>query len=185
VMRMDILELYKKTGAFLEGHFVLRSGLHSPYFLQSTALLQHPLYAEAVGEALARQFEDERVDFVLGPAIGGVVLSFVTAKALGARALFAEKDGQGGMFIRRGFTVNEGDRFIAVEDVVTTGESVRKAIRAAQALGAVPVGVGAIVNRGKGVGWELPFRALFTLEAPLYPPEACPLCRAGVALEEV
>ncbi|MER3537203.1 MAG: orotate phosphoribosyltransferase [Thermus sp.] len=182
---MDILELYKKTGAFLEGHFVLRSGLHSPYFLQSTALLQHPLYAEAVGEALARQFEDERVDFVLGPAIGGVVLSFVTAKALGARALFAEKDGQGGMFIRRGFTVNEGDRFIAVEDVVTTGESVRKAIRAAQALGAVPVGVGAIVHRGSGVEFGVPFRFLLALEAPLYPPEACPLCRAGVALEEV
>lgn len=182
---MDVLELYRKTGAFLEGHFRLHSGLHSPYFLQSAALLQHPLYAEAVGEALARLFEDERVDFVLGPAIGGVVLSFVTAKALGARALFAEKDGRGGMFIRKGLTVNPGDRFLAVEDVVTTGDSVRKAIQAAQALGAVPVGVGAIVRRGKEVDFGVPFRALLALEAPLYAPEDCPFCRSGVPLEEV
>lgn len=182
---MDVLELYRKTGALLEGHFRLRSGLHSPHFLQSAALLQHPLYAEAVGEALARLFEEEGVDFVLGPAIGGVVLSFVTARALGARALFAEKDGRGEMFIRKGFTVNPGDRFLAVEDVVTTGESVRRAIRAAQALGALPVGVGAIVNRGGGVEFGVPFRFLLAFEAPLYPPENCPLCRAGIPLEEV
>ncbi|MGQ9736249.1 MAG: orotate phosphoribosyltransferase [Thermaceae bacterium] len=182
---MDVLDLYRRTGAFLEGHFLLRSGLHSPYFLQSAALFQHPLYAEAVGEALARLFEEEKVDFVLGPAIGGVILAFVTAKALGVRALFAEKDGKGGMTLRKGFTIKEGDRFIAVEDVVTTGESVRKAIRAAEARGAVLVGVGAIVNRGKGVEFGVPFRALVDLEVPTYPPEACPLCQKGVPLEEV
>ena len=81
---MDVLELYRRTGALLEGHFLLRSGMHSPFFLQSAALLQHPLYAEAVGEALGKLFEDEKVDFVIAPAIGGVVLSFVVAKALGA-----------------------------------------------------------------------------------------------------
>ena len=172
---MDVLELYRRTGALLEGHFLLRSGLHSPIFLQSAALLQHPLYAEAVGEALGKLFEDEKVDFVIGPALGGVVLSFVVAKALGARAL-----------LRRGLTVNPGDRFLAVEDVVTTGESVRKAIRAAEARGGVLVGVGAIVDRSRGeADFGVPFRALLKLEVPQYLPEACPLCRDGVPLEEV
>ncbi|TFU15580.1 orotate phosphoribosyltransferase [Thermus tengchongensis] len=183
---MDVLELYRRTGALLEGHFLLRSGLHSPLFLQSAALLQHPLYAEAVGEALGKLFEDEGVDFVIGPALGGVVLSFVVAKALGARALFAEKDGQGGMTLRRGLTVNPGERFLAVEDVVTTGESVRKAIRAAEARGGVLVGVGAIVDRSGGeAAFGVPFRALVRLGVPQYLPEACPLCRDGVPLEEV
>ncbi|MEN2981663.1 MAG: orotate phosphoribosyltransferase [Thermus sp.] len=183
---MEVLDLYRRTGALLEGHFLLRSGLHSPLFLQSAALLQHPLYAEAVGEALGRRFEEERVDFVIGPALGGVVLAFVVAKALGARALFAEKDGQGGMTLRKGLTVNPGDRFLAVEDVVTTGESVRKAIRAAEARGGVLVGVGAIVDRsGGGAAFGVPFQALLRLEVPQYAPEACPLCRAGVPLEEV
>ncbi|WP_022799239.1 orotate phosphoribosyltransferase [Thermus islandicus] len=183
---MDVLELYRRTGALLKGHFLLRSGLHSPVFLQSAALLQHPLYAEAVGEALGKLFEEERLEFVLGPAMGGVVLSFVVARALGARALFAEKDGRGGMTLRKGLLVNPGDRFLAVEDVVTTGESVRKAIRAAEARGAVLVGVGALVDRsGGGAAFGVPFRALARLEAPQYPPEACPLCRAGIPLEEV
>jgi orotate phosphoribosyltransferase len=183
---MEVLELYRRTGALLEGHFLLRSGMHSPLFLQSAALLQHPLYAEAVGEALGKLFEDQGVDFVIGPAIGGVVLSFVVARALGARALFAEKDGQGGMFIRKGLLVNPKDRFLAVEDVVTTGESVRRAIRAAEARGAVLVGVGALVDRSGGKAeFGVPFRALARLEVPQYAPEDCPLCRAGVPLEEV
>jgi len=183
---MDVLELYRRTGALLEGHFLVRSWMHSPFFLQSAALLQHPLYAEAVGEALGKLFKDEKVDFVIAPAIGGVVLSFVVAKALGARALFAEKDGRGGMLIRKGLTVNPGDRFLAVEDVVTTGESVRKAIRAAEARGGVLVGVGAIVDRSGGrAAFGVPFRALLALEVPHYPEEACPLCREGVPLEEV
>ncbi|BDG17085.1 orotate phosphoribosyltransferase [Thermus brockianus] len=183
---MEVLDLYRRTGALLEGHFLLRSGVHSPLFLQSAALLQHPLYAEAVGEALGKLFEDEKVDFVIGPAMGGVILAFVVARALGARALFAEKDGQGGMTIRKGLTLNPGERFLAVEDVVTTGESVRKAIRAAEARGAVCVGVGAIVDRSGGqAAFGVPFRALARLQVPQYPPEACPLCREGVPLEEV
>jgi len=183
---VDVLELYRKTGALLEGHFLLRSGRHSPVFLQSAALLQHPLYAEAVGEAIARKFEDERIDFVIGPAIGGVVLSFVTARAAGARALFAEKTPEGGMTIRAGLEVNEGERFLAVEDVVTTGASLRRAIEAARARGAVPVGAAAIIDRSAGpVAFGVPFHALASVQVPSYEPEACPLCRAGVPLEEV
>ncbi len=182
---MDVLELYRKTGALLEGHFLLRSGLHSPLFLQSATLLQYPPHAEAIGKALAEAFRGVGVGFVIGPAMGGVILAFTVAKALGARALFAEK-APGGMTIRPGLTVRPGEPFLAVEDVVTTGESVRKAIRAAEARGGVLVGVGAIVDRSGGrVDFGVPFRALLRLEVPQYPKEACPLCREGVPLEEV
>jgi orotate phosphoribosyltransferase len=183
---VDVLELYRKTGALLEGHFLLRSGRHSPFFLQSAALLQHPLYAEAVGEAIAKRFEEEAFDFVIGPAIGGVVLSFVVARAAGARAVFAEKTPYGGMTIRPGLEVGPGDRFLAVEDVVTTGGSLRRAIEAARARGAVPVAAAAIIDRSGGTaGFGVPFEALATLQVPAYEPEDCPLCRAGVPLEEV
>ncbi len=183
---MDVLDLYRKTGALLEGHFLLRSGYHSPFFLQSAALLQHPLYAEAVGQAIAERFEDERVDFVIGPAIGGVVLSFVVARALGARALFAEKTEGGGMTIRPGLEVKAGDRFLAVEDVVTTGGSLRRTIAAATSRGAVPVAAAAIVDRSGGAArFGVPFAALARFDVPVYEPEGCPLCRAGTALEEV
>ncbi|RDI95309.1 orotate phosphoribosyltransferase [Meiothermus sp. QL-1] len=183
---MDVLELYRKTGALLEGHFLLRSGRHSPRFLQSTTLLQHPLYAEAVGQALAGLFEELSVDFVVGPAMGGVVLAFVTAKALGARALFAEKDGMGGMRVREGLTIHPGERFLAVEDVVTTGASVQQAIRAAEAKGARCVAVGAIVDRSGGrAEFGVPFRALLELDFPTYAPASCPLCQRGIPLEEV
>lgn len=186
MVSMDVLALYRKTGALLEGHFLLRSGRHSPLFLQSATLLQHPIYAEVVGEALADLFEETKVDFVIGPAMGGVVLSFVTARALGVRALFAEKDGLGGMLVREGLSVNPGEKFLAVEDVVTSGASVQKAIQAAEAKGAICAGVGAIVDRSGGkMAFRVPFRAVVSLDIPNYFPEDCPLCKSGVSLQEV
>jgi len=182
---VDVLKLYRETAAYLEGHFLLRSGLHSPKFLQSTTLMQHPIYAEAIGEALGELFDDLDLDFVIGPAMGGVVLAFVTAKALGVRALFAEKEGEGQMGIREGLTLHPGERFLAVEDVVTTGGSVQRAIRAAEAKGARCVAVGAIIDRSQGVDFGVPFRALTRLEFPTYAPEDCPLCSQGVPLQEV
>lgn len=181
---MDVLKLYRETGAYLEGHFLLRSGLHSPKFLQSTTLMQHSIYAEAVGEALGGLFEELELDFVIGPAMGGVVLAFVTAKALGARALFAEKGGEGEMFVREGLTVNPGERFLAVEDVVTTGRSVQRAIQAAENKGAKCVAVGAIIDRSQGADFGVPFKALTRLEFPTYAPPNCPLCAQGVPLQE-
>ncbi len=183
---VDVLKLYQETGALLEGHFLLRSGRHSPRFLQSVTLLQHPFYAEAVGQALGNLFEELKLDFVIGPAMGGVVLAFVTAKALGVRALFAEKDGQGGMYIREGLSVHPGERFLAVEDVVTTGGSVQKTIQAAQAKGAHCLAVGAIVDRSGGRSeFGVPFRALAQLDFPTYAPASCPLCQRGLPLQEV
>jgi orotate phosphoribosyltransferase len=187
---MDILQLYRDSGALLEGHFLLRSGRHSPMFLQSTTLLQHPRHAQAIGQALAELFrpsiDTPGIDFVIGPAMGGVTLAFVTAQALGVRALFAEKDGQGGMYVREGLTINAGERFIAVEDVVTTGGSVQKAVQAAEAKGAQCVGIGAIVDRrSEAAGTTSDLRSLVKLSFPTYTPQNCPLCAQGIPLLEV
>jgi orotate phosphoribosyltransferase len=178
--------MYRETGALLEGHFLLRSGRHSPMFLQSATLMQHPLYAEAMGEGIAGLFEDLDVDFVIGPAMGGVVLAFVTAKHLGSRALFAEKDPQGGMYVREGLTIRPGEKFLAVEDVITTGGSVQRAIQAAKAKGGQCIAVGAIVDRSGGrADFGVPLRTITSLEFPTYAAADCPLCKAGVPLQEV
>ncbi|MER3444750.1 MAG: orotate phosphoribosyltransferase [Meiothermus sp.] len=183
---MDVLQMYRETGALHEGHFLLRSGRHSPMFMQSVTLMQHPLYADAIGEAIGGLFEDVGLDFVIGPAMGGVTLAFVVARALGVRALFAEKDGQGGMYVREGLLIRPGERFLAVEDVITTGGSVKRAIEAAEAKGARCVGVGGIVDRSGGkANFGVPFKTLTALEFPTYDPGDCPLCRQGIPLLEI
>jgi orotate phosphoribosyltransferase len=183
---MDILALYRQAGALLEGHFLLRSGRHSPTFLQSTTLMQHPLLAEQVAQALADQFRQQRIGFVIGPAMGGVVLAFLVARALGARALFAEKRPQGGMEVREGLEIAQGEPFLAVEDVLTTGGSVLQAIEAAQRRGGVCVGVGALIDRSQGQAQlGVPLRSVTQLEVASYQPDQCPLCQAGQPLQEV
>ncbi len=178
---MDVLDLYRQSGGFLEGHFLLASGRHSPKFLQSTTVFQYPERAEALGAALAAKFRGLNPDFVLGPAMGGVILAHTVARALGCRAIFAEKFSKG-MIIRDAFKVTPGERFLAVEDVITTGGSLRKAIRAAEGEGAECADVGCIIDR---LGSPLAPRSLLSLEFPTYDPGECPLCRDGVALEDV
>ncbi len=183
---MDVLSLYRDTGAYLEGHFLLASGRHSGTFLQSTTLFQFPQHAEAIGAALANTFADVKAAFVIGPAMGGVVLAHTVAKALGTRALFAEKDAAGQMMLRDAFEVVRGERFIAVEDVMTTGGSLKKAIAAAEAQGGVCAGVGCVIDRGLA---EFPDhltpRALAELTFPTYAPDNCPLCNQNMPLEDV
>jgi orotate phosphoribosyltransferase len=180
---MDVLSLYREAGAYFEGHFLLASGRHSPKFLQSATVLQYPDKAEQLGAALAALF-GQPADFVIGPAMGGVVLAHTVAKALSCRALFAEKDGHGGMLVRSAFIIRPGERFYAVEDVVTTGGSLRKTIAAAEAAGAVCLGVGAIIDRGQAT-FTPPLKALAHLTFPSYPAERCPLCQAGLPLEKL
>jgi len=184
-LRVEVLELYKEAGGYLEGHFLLASGRHSPKFLQSTTVMQYTDKAEAIGQAIAEKF-DEVPDFVIGPAMGGVTLAFVVARALGCRAIFAEKDGAGGMTIREAFEIKEDERFIAVEDVVTTGGSLLKAISAVEAAGAQCHGIGCIIDRRSDEQREaLEMRSLTSLQFPTYEADNCPLCDAGITLEDV
>ncbi|HXG05599.1 MAG TPA: orotate phosphoribosyltransferase [Candidatus Binatia bacterium] len=175
----ETLALYEKTGGLMRGHFRLSSGLHSEVYLQSALVLQYPEYAAALGAALAAPFRSERVATVLAPAIGGIIVAHEVARALGARALFTEREG-GVMSLRRGFSLAPGERCLVVEDVITTGGSTREVIQVVEAWGGVLVGVGALIDRSGGQA-RFPVRhvALARVTADTFPPEACPLCRAG------
>lgn len=173
---------FEETGALLSGHFLLSSGLHSPVYFQSALVLQHPDRAETIGRALADALRDLEPDAVVGPALGGVIIGWEVARALGVRGLFTErKDGE--MSLRRGFTLGEGERVVIVEDVVTTGKSTRETIDALRAAGGEVVGCGAIVDRSGGeAAFAVPFRTLLSLPVQTWEPDACPDCRAGTAI---
>lgn len=176
----NILSLFQETGALLEGHFQLTSGLHSPRYLQCAVVLQHPQYAELIGRELAARFADEHVDVVVAPAIGGIIVAHEAARAIGARAMFTEREA-GVMKLRRGFRLNRGERVLVVEDVVTTGGSTRETIDAAMSAGGLVIGAGSVVDRSGGAA-DVGVRreALLVLEVPTYDPSQCPLCEKAV-----
>ncbi len=179
----EILGLLRSAGVYLEGHFRLTSGRHSPAFFLFSQAFQDPRVAERLGQAVAALFAGEGVEAVAGPALGGIILAHEVARALGVRSLYAEKV-EGGMAFRRGFRLRPGERVLVVEDAVTTGGSVRRVLDLVRAAGAVPVGVGAVVDRsGGGADFgAVPFRALARVDVPSYDPDGCPLCRAGIPL---
>jgi orotate phosphoribosyltransferase len=158
-MPLDVLDLFRRSGALLEGHFKLTSGLHSERYLQSALVLQYPELAEA---------------------LGGIVIGQEVARALGVRALFVERQ-EGALTLRRGFTLSDSDRVLVVEDVLTTGGSTRETAAVAQAHGAQVVGAAVIVDRGADPArLNLPLQALVKLEVPTYAPDVCPLCAKNV-----
>ncbi|MSO82472.1 MAG: orotate phosphoribosyltransferase [Acidobacteria bacterium] len=174
-----ILDRFRRAGALLEGHFRLTSGLHSAGYLQCALVLQHPREAEACGAALADRVRILGAQVVLSPALGGIVIGQEVGRALAVRAIFAERQ-DGRLTLRRGFTLEPGERVLVVEDVVTTGGSTRETIEVARAAGAIVVGAGAIVDRSGGhQQLDVPFHALAEVSLPTYEPEACPLCLAG------
>jgi orotate phosphoribosyltransferase len=178
--RDELIDLFKASGALLEGHFRLSSGLHSTGYLQSALVLQHPPAAERLGAGIADATRALGVTVVLSPALGGVVIGHEVARALGVRAIFAERQ-DAVLTLRRGFTLSERDRVLVVEDVLTTGGSTRETIRVAEAAGGQVVGVGSIVDRSAGAAtFEVPFASLLTIDLPIYPPESCPLCAQGI-----
>lgn len=180
--RDQMLDLFRRSGALLEGHFRLTSGLHSPGYLQCALVLQHPLSAEALGRALADRTRALRPTVVLSPALGGVVIGHEVGRALGVRAIFAERQ-DGRLTLRRGFTLDDADRVLVVEDVLTTGGSTRETMEVAKAAGGRVVGAASIVNRGapaEGVAFDVPFAALLDVALPTYEPDACPLCAQGL-----
>jgi len=179
--REAILEVFREAGALLEGHFLLSSGLHSPKYLQCALVLQDPVRAERLCSRLARAFADDRVETVVGPAMGGILVAYELARALGARAIFAERE-EGRMRLRRGFRIEPGERVLLAEDVVTTGGSLREVLALVREAGAEVVGVAALVDRtsGRDPGFGMPLTALVQLDVPTHVPEECPLCREGV-----
>src|SRR4029077_6531698 len=175
----EMLDLYEATGALLRGHFRLTSGLHSDIYLQSALVLQYPAHAAALGAALATSFRDDGIQTVLAPAIGGILVAHEVARALGVRGLFTERE-DGVMRLRRGFSVARGERCLVVEDVMTTGGSIREVVTCVEALDGVVVGVGSLIDRsGGGASFPVKRATLATVKATTWKPEECPLCRAG------
>lgn len=177
-----LLAVFKKTGALLDGHFQLTSGLHSSSYLQCARVLQYPEHAAMIGRALAGEFAAERIDVVVAPAIGGIIVAHDTARAVGCRALFTERE-SGVMMLRRGFELNPGELVLVVEDVVTTGGSTRETIDAVTAAGGNVIGAGSIVDRSNGaVDVGVRRVSLLTLDVPAYEPSDCPLCEQGLSV---
>jgi orotate phosphoribosyltransferase len=175
----SVLSLFRQSGALLDGHFRLTSGLHSPGYLQSALVLQHPAHAETLGRALADRLRTLAPTVVLSPALGGLIIGHEVARSLGVRALFAERQ-DGKLTLRRGFSLEATDRVVVVEDVVTTGGSTRETIDVARGAGAQVVGAGSIIDRSGGRSTlDVPFQPLVTLRLATYDPAACPLCAAG------
>lgn len=175
----DVLRRLRETAALLEGHFLLTSGLHSAGYMQCAKVLQHPQHAEVMGAGIAERVRDLSVDVVMSPAIGGIVLGHEVARALGVRAIFGERE-QGQMTLRRGFDLTPGERVLVVEDVTTTGGSVREVIELAQARGGTLVATAAILDRSNGTAtFPAPFYPLATLHIQTYTADACPLCQQG------
>ena len=178
--RDELLDLYRQSGALLEGHFRLTSGLHSPGYLQCALVLQHPQHAEALGRAIADRVRELGATVVLSPALGGVVIGHEVGRALGVRAIFAERQ-EGRLALRRGFTLASTDRVLVVEDVMTTGGSTRETIDVARAAGGEVVGTASIVDRSGGsIHFDVPFASLLQIALPTYEPEGCPLCAQGL-----
>jgi orotate phosphoribosyltransferase len=175
----SVLDRFRRAGALLEGHFRLTSGLHSTGYLQCALVLQYPAEAAACGDDIADRVRSLGAQVVLSPALGGIVIGQEVGRALGIRAIFAERQ-DGKLMLRRGFSLAPGERVLVVEDVVTTGGSTRETIDVARAAGAQVVGAGSIIDRSGGQqNLDVPYHALATIALPIYPPESCPLCAAG------
>lgn len=177
----SVLALFRTRGALLEGHFVLTSGLHSSGYLQCALVLQHPADAEALGATLAARVTaaGHQVDVVLSPAMGGLIIGHEVGRALGVRAIFAERV-EGTLTLRRGFRIAPGERVLIVEDVVTTGKSTLETVAVAEHAGATVVAAGSIINRGGGDAMTVPYVSLAEARFPTYAPDALPDHLRGV-----
>lgn len=187
----EVLRLFESVGAIRHGHFELSSGLHSASYVQCALVLRYPRFAEKLGQALAALFSDARIDVVVSPALGGVIIGQEVARALperkasiggGVPALFAERDGSGTMTLRRGFCLAPDEHVLVVEDVWTTGGSTLETIQVVEEAGGRVVAAGALIDRSGGkIEFPVESQALLDLPIASYEPEDCPLCREGSA----
>ncbi len=178
--REKIIEIFEETGVLQEGHFVLSSGLHADKYLQCAQVLQYPEYADQLAESIAELWSEQEIDVVIGPAMGGIILSYAVGQALGVRAIFAERK-EGEMKLRRNFTVSPQEKILLVEDVVTTGGSVREVIDILEEQNASLAGISSLVDRSGGeVEFSYPFKPLLELEVISYEPGKCELCEKNI-----
>jgi orotate phosphoribosyltransferase len=185
----NTLAAFNRTGAYLNGHFRLTSGLHSPEYLQCALVLQHPVIAGQLGADLARKLEQiaggQRISLVSAPAIGGLIIGHEVARAVGARFAFAERDSSSKLALRRGFDVTPGEAAVVVEDVITTGGSTRDVIELLRDRGAIVLAAGSIIDRSGGkADLGLPRAALATLDVVAYSEAECPMCKQGLPVQK-
>lgn len=175
----QVLAILKEREAVLEGHFLLTSGRHSDRYVQCAKLFQYADTSEIICKELADKFAGEKIDVVVDPALGGVIMAYEMGRQLGVRNIFAERE-NGNMTLRRGFKVEKGERVLVCEDVVTTGGSVKEVIALLSDMGAEIVGVGSVVDRSNGkVDFGVPFHAVLSMEVTSYEADNCPLCKEG------
>ncbi len=177
-----VLEILKEADVLLEGHFLLTSGKHSEKYLQCAKIFQNTKYSEPLCKALAEKFENDNVDVVIGPAIGAIQMSYEVSRWLGVRNIFAERE-NGKMTLRRNFEIKKGERVLVVEDVVTTGGSVKEVLDIVKEQGGDIVGVGVIVNRSGGkADFGTRLESVIEVEVEAFSPEDCPLCKKEIPL---
>ncbi|MDE7070590.1 MAG: orotate phosphoribosyltransferase [Clostridia bacterium] len=173
------LDCYRKTGAILKGHFKLTSGRHSDTYMQSAKLFIDTKQSEIVCKALAEKLAGEKIDLVVSPAIGGILMGYEVARQLGVPNIFAERE-NGEMTLRRGFSIEKGTKVVVVEDVVTTGGSVKEVVKLVQSMGAEVVAVASLVDRSNGnVDFGVKYVNLISMEVVSYEADECPLCKEG------
>ena len=175
----DIEKMFVDSGAKLQGHFLLTSGKHSDQYMQCAQILKNPLYTERLARYIAEKYEDQKVGLVLGPAMGGVILAYEVARQLKVEGIFCERE-SGKMALRRGFEIKPGQRVLVVEDVITTGGSLREAMEVVRQHGGIVVGVAVLVDRSGGrEEFGVKKEAVMTMDITAWEEESCPLCKEG------
>ncbi len=178
----EIVEMLKEAEVLLEGHFLLTSGRHSDKYMQCAKIFQYAKYSEPLCKELAEQYKNDNIELVIGPAIGAIQMAYEVGKQLGVKNIFAERE-NGEMTLRRGFTIEKGQRVLVVEDVVTTGGSVREVIDLVKANGGIVAGVGSIVDRTGGkIDFGVPYKSAFSMDITSYEADECPICKTGAPL---
>ena len=182
-MTDSVEAIFEKSGAVLKGHFLLTSGLHSPIYWEKFQVLQFPKYTEQLCGMIAAHFKGFKVQLVAGPTTGGIILAHEVARQMGVRSIFAEKEGAGERTFRRGFRIDPGERVLVVDDILTTGGSIREVLAAVKKLRGNVVGIGVLVDRSQQkVEFGVPLFSCHRSETITYTPEKCPLCAAGIPL---
>ena len=175
----EVLDIFRQSGALLEGHFILTSGAHSPNYFQCAKVLQHPNWAQLLCAEIAMFFKDHKIHVVAAPAVGGIIVGHEVARTLNARCVFSERE-NGVMSFRRGFEIKRDENVLVVEDVVTTGGSLKEVIRLCREANANVIGVGFLVDRSNGaVDFGVPKYSLVSVDVVKYDPSECPLCKEG------